>query len=213
MERNLKDYQGLDNLISINPENFTQEQRNRFIKLCDICPNLQVINDLYENVEYYSTGREYKEAEEWISSVIDNIPSEYSQAQKIAIIDNAIGKKISHTPTDGTEVFEPKDSKALWKIISKGYGVCNGVAKVEQYMLKRIGVESEIVSGHEHAFLKLIDVSKLKIQNEEELHIVIQMLYLITRKALVNNFKYQSTKKARKEYLKMIDYLKKGVLK
>ncbi|MFQ8989018.1 MAG: hypothetical protein ACLR6T_10095, partial [Intestinibacter sp.] len=62
-------------------------------------------------------------------------------------------------------------------------------------------------------FLKLIDVSKLKIQNEEELHIVIQMLYLITRKALVNNFKYQSTKKARKEYLKMIDYLKKGVLK
>ena len=62
-------------------------------------------------------------------------------------------------------------------------------------------------------FLKLIDVSKLQIQNEEELHIVIQMLYLVTRKALVNNFKYQSTEKARKEYLKMIDYLKNGVLK
>ena len=62
-------------------------------------------------------------------------------------------------------------------------------------------------------FLKLIDVSKLRIEDEEELHIIIQMLYLVTRKALANNFKYQSNKKAREEYLKMIDYLKKGVLK
>jgi len=61
--------------------------------------------------------------------------------------------------------------------------------------------------------LKLIDVSKLRIEDEEELHIIIQMLYLVTRKALANNFKYQSNKKAREEYLKMIDYLKKGVLK
>ena len=66
---------------------------------------------------------------------------------------------------------------------------------------------------HQEEFIRLIDTSKLQIQNEEDLHIVIQMLYLITRKALVNNFKYQSTEKARKEYLKMIDYLKNGVLK
>lgn len=66
---------------------------------------------------------------------------------------------------------------------------------------------------HKEEFIRLIDTSKLQIQNEEDLHIVIQMLYLITRKALVNNFKYQSTEKARKEYLKMIDYLKNGVLK
>ena len=36
-------------------------------------------------------------------------------------------------------------------------------------------------------FLKLIDVSKLRIEDEEELHIIIQMLYLVTRKALANN--------------------------
>ena len=66
---------------------------------------------------------------------------------------------------------------------------------------------------HQEEFIRLIDTSNLQIQNEEDLHIVIQMLYLITRKALVNNFKYQSTEKARKEYLKMIDYLKNGVLK
>lgn len=165
IDRDFEEYRGLDNLITVSPEDFTPEQRKKFMEFCDICPNAEVISSL-RDVAYSSSSSEYKEAEEWISSVIDNIPSEYSQAQKIAIIDNAIGKKISHTPTDGTEVFEPKDSKALWKIISKGYGVCNGVAKVEQYMLKRIGVESEIVSGHEHAFLKLIDV-ELPLANGE----------------------------------------------
>ena len=156
-DRDFEEYRGLDNLITVFPEDFTPEQRKRFMEFCDICPNAEVLNSL-NDVAYPSSTTEYKEGEEWISSVIDNIPSEYIQAQKIAIIDNAIGKKISHTPTDGTEVFEPKDSKALWKVISKGYGVCNGVAKVEQYMFKRIDVKSEIVSGHEHAFLKLIDV-------------------------------------------------------
>ena len=158
IDRDFEEYRGLDNLITVSPEEFTPEQRKRFMEFCDICPNAEVMSSL-KNVAYSSTSSEYKEAEEWISSVIDNIPSEYSQAQKIAIIDNAIGKKISHTPTDGTEAFEPQNSKALWKIISKGYGVCNGVARVEQYMLKRIGVESEMVSGHgHHGFLKLIDV-------------------------------------------------------
>lgn len=156
-DRDFEEYRGLDNLITVFPEDFTPEQRKRFMEFCDICPNAEVLNSL-NDVAYPSSTTEYKEGEEWISSVIDNIPSEYIQAQKIAIIDNAIGKKISHTPTDGTEVFEPKNSKALWKVISKGYGVCNGVAKVEQYMFKRIDVKSEIVSGHEHAFLKLIDV-------------------------------------------------------
>ena len=37
LERNLEDYRGLDNLImSINPEEFTEEERAKFIKLCDI---------------------------------------------------------------------------------------------------------------------------------------------------------------------------------
>ena len=141
LERNLKDYQGLDNLISINPENFTQEQRNRFIKLCDICPNLQVINDLYENVEYYSTGREYKEAEEWIDEVIKKLKPEYSKLQKIAVIDNEIGKKISYSPDFDTEIFDRGDCRALWKIISTGYGVCNGIAKVEKYIFDRLEIE------------------------------------------------------------------------
>ena len=42
--------------------------------------------------------------------------------------------------------------------ISSGYGVCNGIAKVEKYILDRIGIESEIISGCVHAFLKVKDI-------------------------------------------------------
>lgn len=128
------------------------------MKLCDICPNLQAISTLDKVVETVSTGREYKQAEEWITSILDNLKPEYSNAQKLAIIDNCIGNKISYSPDFDTEVFKPYDNRALWKIISSGYGVCNGIAKVEQYILTRIGIESEMVASETHAFLKIKNI-------------------------------------------------------
>lgn len=59
----------------------------------------------------------------------------------------------------------------------------------------------------------LIDSSKLKIQKEEDVNTIIQMLYVITRKALVSNFKYDYKEQARKEYIKQIEYLKYGICK
>lgn len=116
LERDLEDYRGLDNLMRINPEEFTETQKAKFIKLCDICPNLQVINMLNSFVEFTSTASEYKEAEQWI--------------------------------------------------ISSGYGVCNGIAKVEQYILNRVGVESEIISSNRHVFLKIKNI-ELPLANGE----------------------------------------------
>lgn len=166
LERELEDYRGLDNLMIINPEEFTKEQRTKFMKLCDICPNLQVISKLNDVVENISTASEYKEAEKWINSIIDNLNPEYSKAQKMAIIDNAIGKKISYSPDYDTEVFHSGDCRALWKIISSGYGVCNGIAKVEQYILNRVGIQSQIISSGTHAFLKIEDI-ELPLANGE----------------------------------------------
>lgn len=166
LERELEDYRGLDNLIRINPEEFTQEQRTKFMKVCDICPNMQVVSALNNVVTYTSTASEYREAEEWITSLIDSLNPEYSKAQKLAVIDNAIGKKISYSPDFDTEVFNSADCRALWKIISSGYGVCNGIAKVEQYILDRIGIESETVSSGIHAFLKVKDI-ELPLANGE----------------------------------------------
>lgn len=157
-DRNLEDYRGLDNLIYVNPEHFTDEQKKRFLELCDICPNLTVINILNKSVEFFSTPQEYKEGEAWIDSVLSSIPEDYSQAQKLALIDNAIGKRISYSPDFDTEVFDTSNARALWKIISSGYGICNGIANVEKYLLDRVGIESEQIGSKSHAFLKIKNI-------------------------------------------------------
>ena len=158
LNANLEDYRGLDNLIRVCPEEFTEDERKKFMQLCTICPELKVISRFNEYLTIASTTSDYIEAEKWITELISSLKPEYSNAQKIAIIDNAIGKKISYSPDFETEVFDKDDSRALWKIIASGYGVCNGIAKVEQYILKRVGIESEIISGEKHAFLKIQDL-------------------------------------------------------
>ena len=158
LERNPEDYKGYDNLILVNPEGYTDEQRKKFMKICDICPKGSIECSEFSVIGAHSTAKEYKEAEIWIDSVIAQLKPEYSTAQKIAIIDNAIGKKISYSPDFDTEVFSATDSRALWKIISSGYGVCNGISNVEHYILNKIGIESEIISSGGHAFLKLNNI-------------------------------------------------------
>ena len=162
LDRDLEDYRGLDNLLRINPEILihTEKDKKNFMILCGICPNMEVLNYTKHPFESYnSTVTEYKEAEKWITSIINRLDPNYSDAQKLAVIDNAIGKKLSYSPDFDTEVYDDNDSRALYKIISSGYGVCNGIAKVEQYILKRVGIESEIISGDKHAFLKIKNIA------------------------------------------------------
>ena len=163
-ERDLEDYRGLDRVISVNPTEFTDEERKKFIELCHICPDMQVYNLLNNTVPFYSTPEEYLEVEEWISSVLDNLDPKYSKPQKMAVIDNAIGKKLSYSPDFGTEKFNINDSRAIWRIITSGYGVCNGIASLEQYMFDRVGIESKIISSGNHAFLKLDEI-ELPLEN------------------------------------------------
>lgn len=59
----------------------------------------------------------------------------------------------------------------------------------------------------------LIDHTKLNITEEKDLKIIIKMLGLIMRKALVSNFKYESRKEVRKDFIRQIEYLKYGVYK
>lgn len=160
LERNLEDYRGLDDLIKVNPEEFTDEERNKFIRLCHICPNLKVANNyLYEGieVEFLSTTDEYIEGEKWVKSVTHKLQG-FSKAQRLAVIDNEIRKKISYSPDYDTEISNGDDCRALWKIIASGYGVCNGISKVEQYILHRAGIESEMIIGIEHVFLRIKDI-------------------------------------------------------
>lgn len=158
----LEGYHNFNGNIKVNPEQFNEDERKKFIQLCTVYPELQVVNtlDIEEECEYgvISTSGEYIEAEEWISSILNSINPKYSKAQKIAIIDNAIGKKISYSPDFNTEIFDEEDCRALWKIIASGYGICNGIARLEQYMLSRVGIESEVVNSNNHTFLKIKNI-------------------------------------------------------
>ena len=159
-ENNLEDFKGLDALIRIAPIEFTEAQRKRVMKLCDICPNLKVLNTLGNTdlTTYLSNGSDYKQAEEWINSIISTLSPKHSKAQQLAIVDNAIGKQISYSPDFDTEIFEPNHYRALWKIINSGYGICDGIANVEKYILDRIGIASDIVYSNNHAFLIIKDI-------------------------------------------------------
>lgn len=166
IEQNPEDYRGLDSLICQNPENFNEEERTKFMKICEVCPNSKVISTFDNKVAYFSIASEYIEGEKWISSVINSLKPEHSNAQKIALIDNAIGKKISYSPDFDTEVSDRNDCRALWRIISSGYGVCNGIANLEKYIFRRIGIDSELINSPGHSFLKINNI-ELPLANGE----------------------------------------------
>ena len=88
----------------------------------------------------------------------------------------------------------------------------------------KISEEKSVTLGHieknkpkgpfqKEDIINKIDKSKLKVKNDDELKTVIKMLYLVTRKALVSTFKGEELNKVRGEYIKMIEYLKHGILK
>lgn len=156
LDGDLNKYKGLDELIRIRPQDVPIEKHGRLIELAKICPNSEVHDNLGLT---YSTTNEFINAENWIKEVIDGIQPNWSDVQKIAYIDNKIGKKVSYTPDFDTEVSDDASARALWKIVDSGYGVCNGIAQLEQYMLKLVGIEADIVSSKTHSFLKVKNIN------------------------------------------------------
>ena len=62
-------------------------------------------------------------------------------------------------------------------------------------------------------YYEQIDKNNLKIENHEDLVIICDMLNVITRRALIKNFKNKSKEDCRKMFLKEIEYLKYGIEK
>lgn len=152
---NFETYKGLDNSIYINPMELSAVERENLKKLCNVCPQMHIRDNIGIS---NSTVEEYLHGEEWINQLIQGLNPEWSNIEKIAFIDNFIGKRISYSPDFNTEISNAGDARALWKIIDSGYGVCNGIAQVEQYILSRVGIESQMISGTSHAFLKLTNI-------------------------------------------------------
>lgn len=60
-------------------------------------------------------------------------------------------------------------------------------------------------------FENLIDKSKLKIESDLDFDLIIQILNAITMSSVVRSIKYTLPEKARKEFLKKIEFIKKGI--
>ena len=151
VNRDVEVYRGLDKFLQINPKNFSKEEREKLFELANVCPQIEIASDMYGGQSIES----YIKAEKWIDSIIDTIDSNMSDVQKIYIIDEAIGKKISYSPIFGKENENRVEVRKLWNIINSGYGVCNGISEVESYMLNKIGIDNEMVSTEGHSFLKI----------------------------------------------------------
>lgn len=152
LDGDLTKYKDLDELLYIKPLSLDADGRKKVLKLAEICPDMRV----HDNIELgVSTAKEFIESEAWIDSVIERIAPDWTDIQKMAFIDVEIGKKISYSPDFETEIEDRGAERALWKIISCGYGVCNGIAQVEKYLLSRVGIESEMIGTCNHSFLKV----------------------------------------------------------
>ena len=62
-------------------------------------------------------------------------------------------------------------------------------------------------------FKNLIDKSKLKIESDLDFDLIIQILNAITMSSVVRSIKYTSPEKAREEFLKKMEFIKKGIEK
>ena len=62
-------------------------------------------------------------------------------------------------------------------------------------------------------FKSIINTSKLKIENDLDYNLIIQILNAVTMSSVVRSIKYESPEKAREEFLKKIELVKKGIEK
>ena len=149
MSKNLEIYTSLDDYLYINP--FEKDYKlEEIVELSKYCPNTGIDDILHLKK---STLEEFIEGETWVNSVIDNIDPEWTDVQKLAFIDNQVGKRISYSPNFETEVEDMADERCCWKIMTDGYGVCVGISTVEKHILDKVGIQSEIIKTENHAFL------------------------------------------------------------
>ena len=57
LDSDLENYRGLDEIITINPTHMSDEEKNKFLQLSAICPNLKVIDDLKNKYGYDTVTR------------------------------------------------------------------------------------------------------------------------------------------------------------
>ena len=108
-----------------------------------------------------------------------------------------------------TKELEDSEDRTFFITIFKNIKI----SEEQSIALGNIKTEKPKAPFQKEDIINMIDKNKLKVSTDEDLKIIIKMLYVITRKALVSTFKGNSLKTARKEYIKMVEYLEYGIAK
>lgn len=144
----------------------------------------------------------------------------YMLRSKEEILETFLQKRLKETKGDIFQVYiDMFDfmTKELMNSEDKAFFIMTlkNIRVGDEKSVTLIDIEENKPKGpfQKEVFLNMIDRSKLKVENDEDLKIIIKMLYLITRKALVSSFKGTPYHNVRKDYIKMVEYLKHGTLK
>lgn len=62
-------------------------------------------------------------------------------------------------------------------------------------------------------YYELIDTTNLKIENNEDLELICEILNGIVQRAVVKSFKKENKEQAKKEFLRQMEFLKNGIIK
>ena len=62
-------------------------------------------------------------------------------------------------------------------------------------------------------YYELIDTTNLKIENNEDLELICEILNGVVQRAVVKSFKKENKEQAKKEFLRQVEFLKNGIIK
>lgn len=143
-------------LESINVE--ANENKEYYDSLTEFIKNCNEKVEIANSVVGKANKKEYLEGEEKINQIISEIDPKWSTKQKLAYLHYKMGEILSYAPdfnfnAQNTYSKEIYDVRNIWKSLSEGKSVCNGITKIQKNILSRLGIEAEELSSGSHAFL------------------------------------------------------------
>lgn len=64
-----------------------------------------------------------------------------------------------------------------------------------------------------HEYYELIDTTNLKIENNEDLELICEILNGVVQRAVVKSFKKENKEQVKKEFLRQMEFIKNGIIK
>ena len=132
-----------------------QEYYESIKKLLEKCPdNIRIAHNLMSSC----SKEEFLNGEAIIQSIIDGINPEWDKKHIAAYVHFQIGKILSYYPDfnfvqNNLNSNITKDTRNIWKSLSSGLSVCNGITAVERNILERLGIKTKELSSGSHSFL------------------------------------------------------------